>query len=90
MTLDGSLNSLKFQKHRPGYKIKENSLKFWVEDEKEFEGWELYVPSSYIQKIKKQGLIADVKKREYVNFDCKFLLSLFQSLNPALYKRKLR
>jgi hypothetical protein len=44
MTLDGSRKTLKFLKHKPGCDIKENSIKYWVEDEKEFKGWELYVP----------------------------------------------
>ena len=57
MTIDGSLNSLKYLKHKPGFKIKENSLKYWAGDEKEFKGWELYVPSQYVKKIKKQSLI---------------------------------
>lgn len=90
MTIDGSLNSLKYLKHKPGFKIKENSLKYWAGDEKEFKGWELYVPSQYIVKVKKQSLIKDVQERIYINFDSQFLLSVFYSLNPALYKKKLR
>jgi hypothetical protein len=90
MTLDGSTNSLKYLKHKPGFKIKENSIKYWVEDEKEFKGWELYVPDKYIAKIKKQKLRKDVDDREYINFDSHYLLSLFNSLNPDLYKKKLR
>ena len=90
MTLDGSRKTLKYLKHKPGCDIKENTIKYWVEDEKEFKGWELYVPDQYIVKIKKQKGRKDVNDIEHINFDSQFLLSLFNSLNPVLYGKKLR
>ena len=40
MTRDESLGGLKYQEHKPGFVIKENSIKYWCEHEKEFPGWE--------------------------------------------------
>jgi len=52
MTKDGSDNSLIYQEHKPGFVIKENSIKYWCEHELDFVGWELYVPDKYVEKIK--------------------------------------
>ena len=82
MTKDGSDDTLVFKEHKPGFVIKENSVKYWWEHEKEFEGWELYCPDEYINKIKTESLIANVDEREFINFDSHWLLSIFKSLNP--------
>ncbi len=52
MTIDGSNETLKYQKHAPDSTIKENSIKYWISDAKDFKGWELYVPDQYVVKIK--------------------------------------
>ena len=52
MTKTGEDGSLKYLEHKPGFVIKENSIKHWVDDLKEFKEWELYVPDPYIKKIK--------------------------------------
>ena len=44
LTKDGSHGSLTYKEHKPGFIIKENSVKYWCEHEKEFTGWELFVP----------------------------------------------
>jgi hypothetical protein len=43
MTIDGS-DGIKYLKHKEDFNIKENSIKYWVRDAKEFPGWEQYVP----------------------------------------------
>jgi hypothetical protein len=43
MTIDGS-GGIKYLKHKDDLKIKENSIKYWARDAKEFLGWELYLP----------------------------------------------
>ena len=85
MSKEDNINALTFKEHKPGFVIKENSLKYWCEHVQEFPGWELYVPDPYISKIKKQSLIADVDRRSYIAFDSKYLLSLFRSLNENAY-----
>ncbi len=52
MTKDGDLNGTKYLEHKPGFTIKENSLRYWCEYLKEFPGWEKYVPDSVILKLK--------------------------------------
>ena len=52
MTRTGEDGSLKYLEHKPGFLIKENTCRYWCEHEKEFVGWELYVPDVYITKIK--------------------------------------
>ena len=89
MTIDGS-GGIKYLKHKEDFNIKENSIKYWVRDAKEFPGWEQYVPDQYVIKIKKQSLRKKVDDREHVNYDSKHFLSVLKSMNPVLYKQKLR
>ena len=90
MTLDAKLNGLTYKEHKPGFVIKENSIKHWCDYLNKFKTWELYVPDPYIKKIKDQAKIKDVEKREYIAFDTKYLLSLFRSLNEKEYAKILR
>jgi len=39
MTSDGSLNGLKYQKHCPGVRIKENAIRYWCSHLDKFENW---------------------------------------------------
>ena len=39
MTRDGSLNGLKFKKHKPGVRIKENGIRYWCANLDKFKGW---------------------------------------------------
>ena len=85
MTSDGSLNGLKYQKHCPGVRIKENAIRYWCSHLDKFENWQLYVPDNYIEKLEEQAKIVDIKKRNFVAFDSNYLLSLFKSLNKKEY-----
>ena len=53
MSRGGVLNGLIYLEHKPGFNIKENTIKYWCDDLKYFKGWELYVPDYYIKKIEK-------------------------------------
>jgi len=70
--------------------IQENTIKYWCEYLDLFNGWERYVPDTYINRIKEQSKIKKVEKREYVAFDSKYLLSVFKSLNEDTYGKVLR
>lgn len=39
MTLDGSLDGLKYQKHCPGVRIKENAIRYWCSHLEKFKDW---------------------------------------------------
>ena len=52
MTINGEDGSLKYLEHKPGFVIKENSIKYWCDHLAQFPGWEKYVPDTYIIKIK--------------------------------------
>lgn len=39
MTKSGSLNGLKYLEHKPGLKIKENAIRYWVDYLHEFKDW---------------------------------------------------
>lgn len=52
MTHTGENGTLVYKEHKPGFVIKENSIKYWVDHLDQFKGWEVYVPSVYIKKIK--------------------------------------
>ena len=84
MSRNGADNSLRYLEHKPGFTIKENSIKYWCDHLTDFRGWEQYVPDPYIKKIKSEAL-KPLEEREYIPFDAKFLLSLFRSLNEARY-----
>ena len=90
MTKEEDMNGLKYKEHKPGFVIKENSIKHWCSHLNEFPGWELYVPDPYIKKIKREAAINDVGLRDYIAFDSKYLLSLFRSLDEDTYARILR
>ena len=90
MTKDGDLNGNKYLEHKPGFTIKENSLRYWCEYLKEFPGWEKYVPDSIIFKLKSQAKFKDVDKREGIIFDSKFLLSVLKTLNSNKYGEIIR
>ena len=60
MTKEEDMEGLAYKEHKPGFVIKENSIKHWCGHLDEFPGWELYVPDPYIKKIKKQAAVADV------------------------------
>ena len=90
MTQDGVLDGLKYKEHKPGFVIKENSIKHWLDYLDKFPTWELYVPVPYIKKIKVQAKNPSVEKREYIAFDTKYLLSVFRSLNETEYAKILR
>ena len=77
MTRTGEDGSLKYLEHKPGFLIKENTCRYWCEHEKEFPGWELYVPDVYIAKIKQDTSIEDPECRDHINFDSHYLLSVF-------------
>ena len=89
MTKNGDLNGNVYQEHKPGFTIKENSIKYWIDSLNLFPGWEKFVPDPYIRKIKRQTPIP-LLKREYIPFDTKFLLSVFKTLNPESYGEVLR
>ena len=36
---DGLINGLKFKKHKPGVRIKENSIRYWCSHLDKFKGW---------------------------------------------------
>ena len=44
-------NGLLYKKHKPGLKIKENSIANWCDDLESFKNWQLYVPDYYVKKI---------------------------------------
>lgn len=52
MTRTGGLNGIKYDEHKPGFVIKENSIKYWCSYLDKFPGWERYIPDPYIKKIK--------------------------------------
>ena len=52
MTRNGELNGSVYEEHKPGFVIKENSIKYWCDYLHLFKGWEKYVPDPYIKKIK--------------------------------------
>ena len=52
MTRNGELNGSVYEEHKPGFVIKENSIKYWCDYLHLFKGWEKYVPDPYITKIK--------------------------------------
>lgn len=81
MTCDGSLNGLKYKRHKPGVRIKENSIRYWCSHLDKFKGWEMYVPDFYIKKIETEAKLCNVKDRKFIAFDANYLLSLFKSLN---------
>ena len=89
MTLNGDLNGAKYDEHKPGFTIRENSIKYWINSLHLFPGWEKFVPDPYICKIKKQTAI-DCEKREYIPFDTKYLLSVFKTLDKEKYGQVLR
>ena len=80
MTVNGDLNGTKYDEHKPGFTIRENSIKYWIDSLHLFPGWEKFVPDPYICKIKNQTGIT-CEKREYVAFDTKYLLSVFKTLD---------
>ena len=90
LTLEEGINGLKYKEHKPGFVIKENSIKYWCEHLNQFPGWELYVPDPYIEKIKKEAKKLNVDSRNYVAFDTKYLLSVFKSLDEKTYSIFLR
>ena len=45
------LNGLKYLKHKPGFVIKENTIRYWCDYLDRFKGWERYVPDAYIPRI---------------------------------------
>ena len=90
LTLEEGINGLKYKEHKPGFVIKENSIKYWCEHLNQFPGWELYVPDPYIEKIKKEAKKLNVDSRNYVAFDTKYLLSVFKSLDEKTYSIILR
>lgn len=73
-----NLQGLPYKVHKPGFAIKENSLKYWVGDLHQFIGWELYIPDVYIKKIKSQMRVQSVEYREFIVFDTKYLLSVLR------------
>lgn len=81
MTRDGSLNGLKYERHKPGVRIKENSIRYWCSHLDKFKGWQMYVPDFYVKKIETEALVSNVKDRNFIAFDVNYLLSLFKSLN---------
>ncbi len=90
MTSEDDANGLKYKEHKPGFVIKENSIKYWVDNLSDFPGWELFVPDVYIKKIRKEATVGDVERRNYIAFDTKYLLSVFRSLNEKSYATVLR
>ena len=76
MTTDEEMKGTPYKEHKPGFTIKENSIKYWCDNLACFSGWEKYVPDPYIKKIKTQAKIDDVEKRDYICFDSKYLLSV--------------
>ena len=77
---------LLYKEHCPGFVIKENGIKYWVDHLDSFKGWELFVPDTYVAKIKDLSKIDDIEDRTYVSFDTKYLLSVFRSLNETQYQ----
>ena len=53
MSKNGELESLLYKEHKPGVRIKENSIRNWLDYLNYFKEWELYLPDTYIKKIKK-------------------------------------
>ena len=53
MTTVEDMKGLTYKEHKPGFVIKENSIKHWIDNLTDFPGWELFVPDVYIKKIKK-------------------------------------
>ncbi len=90
MTKNGELNGVKYEEHKPGFVIKENSIKYWCDYLDNFPGWERFLPDSYIVKIKKQAEIEDVDDREFIPFETKYLLSVFKTLDSNAYGEVLR
>ena len=64
MTKTGDLNGIKYEEHKPGFAIKENSIRYWCDYLEMFLGWERFVPDSYIRKIKYQARVPNVENRE--------------------------
>ena len=83
MSRKGNLNGLNYLKHKPGVQIRENTIRYWCDNLDDFQGWEMYVPDYYIEKIKNQAKKNNVKDRDPIQFDSKFLLSVSSSF---LYK----
>ena len=50
MTKSGGLNGVKYLEHKPGFSIKENSIRYWCSYLHLFPSWEKYLPDSYIDK----------------------------------------
>ena len=53
MQKNGELDGTGYEEHKPGFVIKENSIKYWCSYLDFFVGWEKYLPDTYIPKIKK-------------------------------------
>ena len=60
MTKDGDIGGLKYLERKPGFLIKENSIKYWVDHLNDFPEWEKYLPDQYIPKIKDAALVHNV------------------------------
>ena len=90
MSKEEDIKALTYKEHKPGFVIKENSLKYWCEYLEEFPSWELYVPDPYIKKIKREAQKDDLDRRNYIAFDTKYLLSVLRSLDEVAYSNILR
>ena len=90
MTRNNDGKGIIYKEHKPGFQIKENSIKYWCDYLSEFTGWQKYVPDPYIPRITGQAKVANIEEREYISFDSKYLLSVFNSLNSQKYKEILR
>ena len=90
MSKEENIRALPFKEHKPGFVIKENSLKYWCEYLEEFPGWEMYVPDPYVEKIQKEAKKLNLDHRNYIAFDSKYLLSVFRSLDEDSYTNILR
>ena len=44
MTVDGEMDGLKYLEHKPGLRMRENTIRAWCDYLEDFKGWELYVP----------------------------------------------
>ncbi len=76
MSRNKEMKGLNYLEHKPGVKIKENSIMSWCDNLNQFKDWEFYVPDCYIARIKEQAAIPNVKDRNYIAFDTKYLLSV--------------
>ena len=81
MSNNPGLNGLPYLKHKPGVRIKENSILNWCDNLDKFKEWQLYMPDPYIKKIENQIAIPDVKIRNFIAFDSNYFFSLLKSLN---------